>query len=284
MPKSGTVSANGRQLYYEVHGDGEALVLIMGIGYDSSLWLLQQVPVLARHFKVVIFDNRDVGRSAEADSPYTIGDMADDAAGLLAALQIERAHVLGLSMGALIAQELALRHERLVDRLILSGPDAAPARQAFHPIAVWNWVKSHDTSGATFAAQQFTWLFSASFLRNHGAVEQTLQLLSSNPHPVTPAAYARQAQAYLTYDPTNRVSAIKVATMVVVGEQDVLTPPWIAREVAHAIPGAQLKVIAGDGTSHLVPLERPEAFNRLVIDFLTHRVVKTAARGGEVHA
>src|SRR4051795_13727744 len=102
LPPSGTVQANGQQLYYEIHGDGPPLVLLMGIGYDSSLWTLAQVPALSTQFQVVLMDNRDAGRSSRADRPYCIADMADDVAGLLDALGIQRSHLLGLSMGGLI--------------------------------------------------------------------------------------------------------------------------------------------------------------------------------------
>ena len=100
VPQSGTVCANGQELFYEIHGDGPPLVLVMGIGYDSSLWTLQQVPALSTRFQVILLDNRDAGRSSRADHPYTIADMADDLAGLLDALEIQRTHLLGLSMGA----------------------------------------------------------------------------------------------------------------------------------------------------------------------------------------
>jgi 3-oxoadipate enol-lactonase len=268
MDTSGVVNVNGQSLYFEEHGEGEPLVLIMGIGYDSKLWTLYQVPALARRFRVIIFDNRDAGQSAPANGSYTIGDMADDVAGLLDALDIRRAHVVGLSMGAMIAQEFALRHADRLDHLVLSGPDPAPARQAFHPIAVWDWVKANDTAGATFAAQQFTWLFSAAFLRSSAAVQQTVAFLAGNPHPVAADAYARQAHAYLEYDSTDRLAGITAPTLVIVGEQDLLTPPWIVREVADAIPGARMAIIRGDGASHVVPLERAEEFNQLVSDFL----------------
>src|SRR5918994_3514122 len=86
LPRSGTVAANGQELYYEIHGDGPPLVLVMGIGYDSSLWTLQQVPVLSTRFRVVLLDNRDAGRSSRADRPYAIADMADDVVGVLDAL------------------------------------------------------------------------------------------------------------------------------------------------------------------------------------------------------
>ena len=269
MSSTGTIASNGQELYYEIHGEGEPLILVMGIGYDSSLWNLQQVPMLSKQFKVVIFDNRDVGRSSRASRQYSISDMADDVAGLLDGLDIPRAHLLGLSMGGMIVQEFALRHPERVDRLVLSGAGGAPARTAFDPIGVWAWTKSHDGSGEAFAAQQFVWLFSTSFLRNEAAVKQTLDLLASNPNPVTPDAYARQASAYLQHDMLDRLSGIQAPTLVVGGEQDLLTPPWILQEVAAAIPGAEFQMVRGDGASHLLPLERPAEFNQLVASFLS---------------
>jgi 3-oxoadipate enol-lactonase len=268
VPRSGTVRANGQELFYEIHGDGPPLVLVMGIGYDSSLWMLQQVPVLSTRFRVVLLDNRDAGRSSRADHPYTIADMADDVAGLLDALDIPRTHLLGLSMGSMIGMEFALRHPDRVDRLVLAGPAAAPARSAVDPIAIWNWVKTNDPGGDVFGGQQFTWLFSLAFLRNRQAVQETTALLASNPNPVEPDAYHRQAQAYLQFDILDRLGGITAPTLVIVGEQDLLTPPWVVREVAGRIPGAQFEIVTGDGSSHLVPLERPDDFNELVMNFL----------------
>jgi 3-oxoadipate enol-lactonase len=268
LPRSGRVAANGQQLYYEIHGEGPPLVLVMGIGYDSSLWTLGQVPALSRRFQVVILDNRDAGRSSAVSTPYTIADMADDLAGLLDALDIEQTHVLGLSMGAMIAQEFALRHADRTARLVLTGTGGAPARSAFDPIRTWSWVKANDATGETFVGQQFTWLFSTAFLRNPDAVQQTSTLLASNPNPMTPEAYERQAQAYLQFDSLDRLGAITAPTLVIAGEQDLLTPPWIAREVADAIPDARFEVIRGTGSSHAVPIERPDDFNQLVSNFL----------------
>src|SRR3990170_4583517 len=191
MSKSGTVRANGQTLYYEIHGEGQPLVLVMGIGYDATLWTLAQVPALSETFQVVIFDNRDAGRSSNATDLYTIADMADDIAALMDALDIKRAHLLGLSMGGMIAQEFALRHAGRLQRLVLSGCGAAPARVAFDPIRTWNWVKANDGSGEVFACQQFTWLFSTAFLRDNEAVQQTIRMLSSNPNPGDPEAYDR---------------------------------------------------------------------------------------------
>lgn len=269
LAQSGTVQANGQELYYELHGEGPPLVLVMGIGYDSSLWTLAQVPVLSTQFQVILVDNRDAGRSSKARQSYKIADMADDLAGLLDALGIQRSHLLGLSMGGMIALEFALRHGDRLDRLVLAGTGAAPARSAADPIQIWSWVKANDATGEVFGGQQFVSLFSTAFLRNHEAVRDTADLLASNPYPMSPEAYGRQANAYRQFDALDRLAAITAPTLVVVGEQDLLTPPWIAREVAEAIPGARFEVIRGDGSSHVVPIECPDEFNRLVLDFLS---------------
>jgi 3-oxoadipate enol-lactonase len=269
MTRSGSIHANDQTLYFEVHGDGPPLVLVMGIGYDATLWTLAQVPALSEKFQVVIFDNRDAGRSSRASEPYAIADMADDVAGLMDALDVTRAHVLGLSMGGMIAQEFALRHAGRLDRLVLTGCGAAPARVTLDPIRTWNWVKAADKTGEVFACQQFTWLFSNSFLRNSEAVQQTLALLASNPNPVGPDAYNRQAQAYLRFDALDRLSDISSPTLMIAGEQDLLTPPWVCREVADRIPGCQFEIIRGNGSSHVVPIERPYEFNHLVTTFLS---------------
>ncbi len=109
---------------------------------------------------MIIVDNRDAGRSSRAGHPYTIADMADDLAGLLDALEVQRSHLLGLSMGGMIAQEFALRQADRVDRLVISGSGAAPAPSAVDPIRIWSWVKAHDASGEVFGGQQLVSLFS----------------------------------------------------------------------------------------------------------------------------
>ena len=124
--------------------------------------------------------------------------------------------------------------------------------------------ESHDPGGEIFGGQQFTWLFSTAFLRDQRAVQETTALLASNPNPVEPEAYDRQANAYLRFDALDRLDDIHAPTLVLVGEQDLLTPPWVAREVAARIPGARLEIVTGERSSHLLPLERPDDFNRSV--------------------
>jgi pimeloyl-ACP methyl ester carboxylesterase len=265
--EKGEAHCNGQKIYWESHGNGYPLILVMGIGYDSTLWG-NQVVEFSKYYRTVIFDNRDVGKSSQALESYSISDMADDLAGLMDELAIEQAHLLGLSMGGMICQDFALRYANRVKRLILTGTGAAIARAKFTPISVWNFVKAHDVDGLTFAAQQFLWLFSEDFLRNHEAVDQTLQLLASNPNPVSAEAYNRQAEAYTSFDVLDKLGQIKAKTIVISGEQDRLTPPWICREVADAILNAKFKLVSGSGASHALPLERPDEFNKIVLSFL----------------
>lgn len=267
--KSGYIDTNGQQIYYEMYGKGEPLILIMGIGGDSTMWAPFQVPAFSTKFQVIVFDNRDAGRSSKAVTSYTIADMADDVAGLMDGLGKERAHILGVSMGGMIAQEFALCYPDRLNKLILTGTGAATSRAKFDPIMAWNFVKQHDTNGLAFAAQQFIWLFSTDFLRNQQVVDQTLALFASNPNPVSPDAYARQAEAYAMHDSLDRLTNARVPTLVISGEQDRLVPPWIARELVDAIPGAKFHLVKGSGASHALMLERPDDFNKIVLDFLT---------------
>lgn len=265
--KSGHIQSNGQSLYYEVHGDGEPLVFIMGIGVDSTLWAYQ-IPACSPDFKVVVFDNRDVGKSSNASGPYTVADMANDLKGLLDGLDIERAHIVGLSMGGMIAQEFALRFPEQVGKLVLTGTSASTARAKFDPILIWNFVKQHDSEGLTFAAQQLLWIFSNTFLRNPEAVDKMLAMLGSNPNPVSPEAYNRQAAAYIQHDALDRVGEISAPTLVITGERDRLTPPWIGQELAEAIPDAKYIQVNGPGSSHGMIIERAEDFNNIVLSFL----------------
>ena len=114
------LKANGIHIYYETHGAGDPLLLIMGLGANSTAWFLQ-VPEFSKHYQVIAFDNRGAGRSDKPNEPYTIMQMADDAAGLMEELGVQSAHVFGMSLGGMIAQELTLRHPARVRTLVLGG-------------------------------------------------------------------------------------------------------------------------------------------------------------------
>ena len=263
--RNGHVDANGRSLYYEVHGDGEPLLLIMGLGQDLTAWALQ-VPAFAEHFRVVAFDNRDAGRSSRAEGPYTIADMARDTAGLMDALGIGRAHVLGASMGGAIAQELVLRWPERVGRLVLACTMGQFARFRVFPLEPAKFIKAHDPGNEIFLTEMLVWCMTHRFLTNAEAVDRMLAQLRAAPFPQPPEAFARQVDAARTFDALDRLGAVEAPTLVLVGDQDILTPPWAARELAEAIPGARLQVL--EGAAHGLFWESPGETNRAVIKFL----------------
>ena len=153
--ENGYVESNGQKLYYEIHGEGEPLLLIMGLGGDATGWMLQ-IPALSKHFKVVAFDNRDVGRSSLAKGSYSIADMAEDTAGLMDALGIKKAHILGGSMGGAIAQELVLRHPDKVRKLILACTMGQFARFRINMLEPAIFIKKHDPTNKVFLRRCFS--------------------------------------------------------------------------------------------------------------------------------
>lgn len=192
--------------------------------------------------------------------------MVDDTAGLLDALGIEKAHVLGASMGGMIAQELTLRYPEKVDKLILSCTTPQMVRYIVSFADPWEWIVHHDADGEMLPAYIISMVMTPAFQQNAEAVDGMIQLMLSNPNPQAPDAFSRQAKALTSFDVEDRVGDIKAPTLVMVGDQDFLYPPHISAELASAIPGAKLKVV--DGGGHGFFWEIPDTFNQVVLDFL----------------
>jgi pimeloyl-ACP methyl ester carboxylesterase len=263
--KSGTIEANGQQLFYEVHGQGEPLLVISGLAGDITGWGLQ-VEAWKEHFQVVAFDNRDAGRSSPAAGPYTLKDMAQDAAAVLEALGIEWAHVIGASMGSMIAQELALAHPGKVGRLVLACTMAQLSRFRVSFVDPWRWIVNNDPRAEMLPTFIIGLCMTHRFQQDAEAVDQLIADMLGAPYPQSAECFGRQADALLTHDALDRLGEITAPTLVLVGDQDLLTPPWSAREVALAIPGAGLRILEGGG--HCFFWEIPDAFNQAVVDFL----------------
>jgi pimeloyl-ACP methyl ester carboxylesterase len=242
------------------------LILIAGLGGDVTTWQLQ-TPALSDHFRVIVFDNRDAGRSSLATGAYTTADMAEDTAGLMDGLGIDKAHVLGASMGGTIAQELALAYPDRIQKLILYCTMGQFGRFHLSPIHVWKELRRQDAGGTLFAKDVLNWCMTQRFLMDSEAVDEMVELFCNPPYPVPPEAYCRQADALCRFDRLDRLKNLQTPTLVLVGAEDILTPPWAARELASQIPDAELKVL--DRGGHCLLWEIPEEFNRTVIGFLT---------------
>jgi pimeloyl-ACP methyl ester carboxylesterase len=261
-----TAFVNDIHIYYEVHGQGPNLTLIEGLGYDLWSWY-RQIPVFSRHFRVLAYDNRGVGRSDKPAGPYSHAQNAADLAGLLDHLGWDRTHVLGHSMGGFIAQEFALHHPERLDRLILvatgfGGPNMVPvpleSAQAMMPRpGLSPEEKIRSAMPLAFSSPHWTEEHPEEFDR---IVRWRLE------YPQPPEAALAQIMAATTFNTEERLGEITAPTLVVTGTEDRVVPPENAQLLAEHLPHAHLDIIEGAG--HLVTIEAPDRFNEDVITFL----------------
>jgi len=258
---------HGRKLYYEQHGEhvGAPLVLAIGIGGSCRGWLPLQVPELSRHRRTLIFDYPGVGHSDGDAAPFTTGDLADTLAGLLDALEIERAAVLGAFMGGMVAQQLALRHPERVERLVLVGTYARPDAKRRMLLTQWRELARLGVPLEILVRDRLLWTAQDATIEQTDLIEQMITFFSRDGAPLTSELFARQCDACLGHDALDRLHEIRRPTLVACGRNDALTPPKFHRQLADEIPDARLVTFAYG--AHLVMVESAEAFNRAVIEF-----------------
>ena len=253
-------------LYHEIHGEGSPLLLIMGLGGSCRGWLALQVPDFATRHRTVIYDHRGVGDSEDPGRPFSTADLADDAAALLDALAIPRAHVLGAFMGGMVAQELALRHPARVDRLVLVGTYTRPDAKRRMLLEKWKEMVDQGLSLAVVAKERLLWTLSDETLEQSDLVHPMIQGFLRERFPMSADTFVRQCDACLGHDTLARLRQLPHETLVLCGQQDNLTPPRLAKELAAAIPKSHLVTIPGAG--HLVMAEAAKRFNQVVLQFL----------------
>jgi pimeloyl-ACP methyl ester carboxylesterase len=247
-------------LYWESHGDGPPVLLIMGLGLSGGAWW-RTVPVLSRHFRVITFDNRGVGRSQSLTYSYTTEAMADDAASVLDRAGVTSAGVYGISLGGMVAQQLALRHPRRVASLVLGathagGPRAVPPEQE-----VLDFLgRRPDLPQEEAAWASVPYNYGSTYPRRHAPriAEDVAQRLA---HPFPAEAYRAQLYAATLHNCLGRLPRIQVPTMIVHGRQDRLIPAANAQLMASQMPQARLEIL--DHSGHLYPTEHPEVDERI---------------------
>ncbi len=249
---------------YRVYGKGDPLVMIMGYGSTMMLWEPSMLSELSTRYRVIVFDNRGMGSTGAGHKDFSIPQFADDTAGFMDAIGVARAHVLGWSMGSMIAQELTLRHPEKVDRLVLYASHCDPSMFPPSPEVL---RKMTDTSG-TPEEQGMRYigvLFPADWLRSNG--RRVAEVFYRPMGNIDGRSVGRQSMAIGEWKGTTaRLGAIAVPTLVIAGAVDELAPPENSRFLAQKIPGASLVLVEGAG--HGLMFQLPDLFREKVTGFL----------------
>ncbi|HYB06547.1 MAG TPA: alpha/beta hydrolase [Nitrososphaerales archaeon] len=263
MPK---LNVNDIQIYYEVHGEGIPLVMIMGLGANLDWWDPRMVQELSKRFMTVLFDNRGAGRTDVSDRNYTIRLLADDTAALMNGLGISRAHVLGISMGGMIAQELALNYPQKVEKLVLCSTfcggekSVLPSGDVMGTLTADRGTMSHEE----VVKMVIPVILTEDFVKkNPELVELLMQRILKSPISVEP--YRRQLSAVLEFNTHARLPQIKAPTLILCGRKDILVPPGNGPILAEAIPNSRLVYL--ERSAHALAEDMDEVIN-LVTGFL----------------
>jgi 3-oxoadipate enol-lactonase len=256
--------SNNINIYYEIHGQGQPLILISGLGGDRTFWQASIGPLSAQ-FQVIIFDTRGIGRTDAPETPYSMAMFADDLAGLMDALQIPQAHILGFSMGGQIALQFALKYSERINKLIIAASCARLNTQ----IRLYVDAVLDVYEGGISTKQMFEliapWLFSNKFLSVPGN-EAYLQYDENDPEQQPFYSWKNQYLAQKAFDVTPQLKDIQAAPLIITGEQDVFAQLSDAKTLHEGLTGASLKIISGAG--HLFNFEQPKLFHDTVINYL----------------
>jgi len=262
-----TASVNGIDINYRLEGDGpETIVLINGLADDLETWVLQMDDLLGAGYRVLRFDNRGVGQTSKPEGPYTSRMLADDAKALVDELGLRGVHLLGVSMGGMIAQEYALNHGGDLRTLTLACTYAAPGPFCSRMFAMW-----HDmapVNGVPFIMRDVTlWAFTVPFFeeREDEAKEFEAEMAAMD---MSVEAYLAQLHVIQTHDTTGRLDQISTPTLVLAGEQDILIPVSLSKRLQEQIPGADWATTKG---GHACMWEHPGEFNRTYLEWIGAR-------------
>jgi 3-oxoadipate enol-lactonase len=258
MPKA---SINGINMNYNIEGQGEPLIMIMGLGSTSAAWRFQR-RFFRKYYKVITFDNRGAGKTDKPAGPYSMKLMANDTVALMDNLAIEKSHVMGVSMGGKIAQEVAINYPERVDKLVLANTYCCQddSMNGWTP----EWTAAVDRFCETWKAPRVGIAFNGPLWRFFGFFQIRISTMRKTPEEK--AGYLAQKKAAETVHTIDRLPSVKARTLVITGTGDNLTRHTSSDTMAKIIPNAKLvKIIGG---SHTLIVERSGEFNKVVLNFL----------------
>ncbi len=269
---------NGTKICYEVKGEGEPILLVHGFGSEKESWNAQFEP-LSQHFKVIRFDNRGAGESDRPDQPYLMEMFADDAAALLGHLDIEKANIIGWSLGGMIVQQFAVRYPERIRKIVLmctlpKWPGEEKGLEMYKNSQTDGYHRKMEDPKAAFfegARQNYSRKFRKKMEENpnktfHGLFSAQDLINISVMHPATPQDIENQAHALSKYDVLDRLSTIKSETLILAAEKDRITPLIMNKMIHEQIPNSELIVMEKVG--HGSPREKAPEVNQHIIDFL----------------
>jgi pimeloyl-ACP methyl ester carboxylesterase len=253
----------GVPIFWRESGNGEPLLLIMGLGYPSDMWHHIE-PKLAAHFRTIVFDNRGIGKSGTGSGPQPMSTMAADAVAVLDAAGVKSAHVLGVSMGGYIAQELALQFPQRVRSLVLGSTACGGEHTIKADEEVIDLVKARvNMSPEQGIRVLIPYIYDAQTPAERIDADLAIRLRT---YPATDT-YTAQLQAIWEWESYGRLGQLRMPTLILHGKHDRLVPPENGRLLAEKIPGARLEMLSN--ASHLLFSDQPDEMARLVIGFLT---------------
>jgi pimeloyl-ACP methyl ester carboxylesterase len=261
------IARDGTRLHVVEQGQGDPVLWLQGLNAPAAAWTVQLAHFAQSH-RGIAPDARGVGASDAPPPPYTTREMALDAVAVLDACGVERAHVVGLSLGGAVAQELALAHPGRVRSLGLLSTFAAQAPRSRALLQAWRVLYPLAAQGpelrAAWERQAYAWLFSEAFWRKEANVRAALRFASTQPLQ-PPQGFAGQVDAALSHDSRDRLASLKISALVIHGALDQLAPVSNGEELARLIPGAELMVVPDAG--HAVNLEAQRVVNGALRNF-----------------
>ena len=257
------INTGDLEIWTEQVGQGPDVLLIGGAGDTVESWQFQ-LDGLADRYRLTAFDNRGAGRTAMPTGPVSVGMMADDAAGVLRALDVPSAHVAGFSGGSIIAQELVLRHPELVRSLVLQSTWPVPDPYLRSWILMVRWLVEVAPSERAFLEPFFLWIYTPR-AHNDGTVDQIIEEVLAFPHKQSAEDLQRFLDAFLDHDTTDRLPEIAAPTLVLAGGRDMTSRPELDRAVADLIPGARFEIMEEE--AHQPFQEVPDEWNTRVDAF-----------------